>query len=115
MIGLDVRLNGHPVCLASVGEAGALTAVVSSVVSSGEDTSSGKSEHISLHVGGRAGRHTYTWNTDHGLKVGDVVEVRIVNIESADDAIKAASAKADPEGIPGWFDEARAKHRKGGG
>jgi hypothetical protein len=115
VIGLDLRLNGDPLCLASVDEPGALTTVISAVAPAHSDASTREAKYVNLHVGGRSGRHTYTWTTDQELKVGDVVEVRIVELESADDSIKAARVESDPEGIPGWFDDARAKHKKTGG
>jgi len=111
MIGFEVHVNGQPVCLASVGDAGVLSAIVNWVVS--EQPSPEEREPLTLHVGGLAGVHHYTWIPMQVLNVGDVVEIKIVEVESANESLKAAQVKSVPEGKAGWFDEAREKYRKG--
>jgi hypothetical protein len=113
MIGLEVQLNGQPACIATVGEEGVLTAMVTRVARSGDQASPGEGRGVTLHVSGLVGPRRYTWIPFQELKAGDVVEVKVVDMESADEAIKAAHVEMAPEGKPGWFDEARARLRKG--
>jgi hypothetical protein len=111
MIGFDVQVNGESVCLAAIGEKGILSAMVTWVVPSGPQAPS-PDERLTLHVGGGAGPRTYTWIPFQKLNVGDVVQVKIVEVDSSDEAIKHAQVDTAPEGTTGWFDEARAKYRK---
>jgi hypothetical protein len=113
MIGLEVHLNGQPVCLAAVGDDGVLTAMVTWVAQPADQPSLIERKPLTLHVGGLAGRRNYTWIPFQELKVGDVVEVKIVGVESADEAIAAAHVDTTPTGTAGWFDEARERLRKG--
>jgi hypothetical protein len=112
MIAFDVDLNGQEVCQAAVGENGVLSAIVNWVVRSNEQAAHAAGGEISLHVGGLAGPQHYTWIPFQQLKVGDVVCIRIVEVDSADDAIRRAHVKTAPDGQPGWFDQERARLRK---
>ena len=111
MIAFDVKLNGQEVCLAAVGDNGVLSAIVNWVVRLNEQAAPAAGE-ISLHVGGLAGPQHYTWIPFQQLTVGDVVSIRIVEVNSADDALMRAHVETAPDGKLGWFDQERARLRK---
>lgn len=78
MNAFDVRLNGKRLCVAGIGEDGVMTATIDHVIGRGHD-------ELSIRVGGLfspAEEHV-TWKR-LSLKVGDRVEVRIVESEAID-------------------------------
>jgi hypothetical protein len=75
MIGDEVFLNGKRFCLAGVGDTGVLSAILTWVNS--------RSIGHDLHVGGLANSEHLDWGK-HELHVGDIVEVRVLNVATVD-------------------------------
>jgi hypothetical protein len=75
MIGFEVTLNGHRLCTAGAGDQGVLSAIVSSVA---------KRKELSLEIGGLVDDANLAWSTPETLAVGDVVIVRVVEVEHPD-------------------------------
>jgi hypothetical protein len=75
VIGFEVTLNGHRLCTAGAGDRGVLSAIVSSVA---------KRKELSLEVGGLVDDANLVWSVPETLAVGDVVMIRVVEIDHPD-------------------------------
>ncbi len=98
MHAFGVYLNGKKLCVAGVGEDGVLTAIVDWVSKRGRPD-------MSLHVGGLFGsmkEHVH-WVTRKPLRVGDRVQIRVMESRSVDKPSKRY--KTDPA------EELRSKKR----
>ena len=82
MLCFDVRLNGQRIALAGVGEDGVLNAIVGWVCQ--ERRPADEPCTLELSVGGLDHEAHLHWVEDHPLKVGDRVEVVIVEAEQPD-------------------------------
>jgi len=82
MLCFDVRVNGKRVTLAGVGEDGVLNAIVGWVCQ--ERRSPGEPCTLDLSVGGLDERAHLRWVEDRPLKVGDQVEIAIVEADAPD-------------------------------
>jgi hypothetical protein len=75
MIGFEVTLNGHRLCLAGAGDQGVLSVTVSSV---------GKRKELSLDIGGLVDDANLGWDTPESLAIGDEVLIRVVDVDRPD-------------------------------
>ena len=87
MIAFEVHLNGKKICTAGVGDFGVLT---TSLAWRGPQPyqKSGPSvaEYLRLDVGGLVGSGEHLRWLDRKLKRGDVVSIKVVEVDSADKA-----------------------------
>lgn len=87
MIAFRVHLNGKKICTAGVGDFGVLT---TSLAWRGSQPyrKSGQSvaEYLRLDVGGLAGSGERLRWLDRKLRPGDVVSIKVVQVDSADQA-----------------------------
>ncbi len=85
MIAFDVYLNDQKLCRAGIGDRGVLSAIVAWAATT---MSTGlRNEDLSLNIGGLItpkGEHV-SWINQKSLAVGDKIEVRIVEADSADE------------------------------
>ncbi|HVI08974.1 MAG TPA: hypothetical protein VND65_11860 [Candidatus Binatia bacterium] len=89
MRAFEVYVNDRKICLAGIGEAGVLSAIVNWVAgSSGEDlflSVSGLINPASEHV---------SWVQQKPFAVGDEMKVRVVEVESVDEPRRSTSEEA---------------------
>ena len=89
MICYEVRLNGGEIIVAGGADVSVLTAILTSVPAHSE---------LDLSVGGlgggSAGQEHLRW-IEQSLRVGDVVEIRVVDVQAAD--APAHRIKDDPD------------------
>src|SRR4051812_39093346 len=95
MIAFEVRLNGKRVCIAGADDLMVLTANVAAVGQLGRKTAPVRPNdgyHINYSVGGLTSRgdpdkdvHAW-WKSAASLKVGDVIEIKILKTEKVDRA-----------------------------
>lgn len=88
MIAFEVWLNGKKLCLASVGDAGVLTQILSwsQREPKADSNEKPKPEKTGLHVGGLARGEYMDWlERTFSVTVGDEVTVKIVEVEQADE------------------------------
>jgi hypothetical protein len=88
MIAFEVSLNGKRVCLAGIGDDGVLGASVTAILPPEEVPTP-----IWFNVGGLANDEHVTWveSSSHprkALEVGDLVQIRIIESETADEPIR---------------------------
>ncbi len=82
MIAFEVFVNERRVCVASVGDAGVLSAILSFCRSAGREPGN---NDLFLSVGGLANNEHVHWtNPFEYLGVGDSVRIRVVNVEEVD-------------------------------
>src|SRR5690606_16046675 len=103
MITLEVSLNGKRVCTAGTEDLGVLSAHVTAVGILGQKTKPLRSDEtgaeIHYSVGGLTSRHDpqkdvhLRWKSVAPLRVGDVLQVRIIEREKADRATSRQKAK----------------------
>jgi hypothetical protein len=103
MIALEIKLNGKRICVAGAEDLGVLTAQISAVGKLGKKTVSARSGEttsaIFYSVGGltslaEAKNDVHLrWKSVAPLKIGDVVEVRILETEKVDRAPSRTRAK----------------------
>jgi hypothetical protein len=103
MIALEVSLNGKHVCIAGAEDLGVLNACVSTVGKLGKKTTPARPDEgvadLFYSVGGLTSRrHPDTdvhvnWKSVAALKIGDTIEVRIVETDSVDRARSRHKAK----------------------
>ena len=103
MIALEVRKNGKRVCIAGADDLAVLTASVTAVGKLGKKTVPARPDEttgeIHYFVGGLTGRPDRNkdvhlrWQSAAALKVGDVVEVRILETQKVDRAKSRIKAK----------------------
>lgn len=83
MIAYEVYVNGEKVCVASVGESGVLTAILSWVGSRG----SAKNDLLDLRIGGLVHADHVRWLSETTtISVGDEVTIRVVEITALSEA-----------------------------
>ena len=103
MIALEVKLNGRRVCIAGADDLAVLTAHVTACGKLGKKTVPARPDdttgEIHYSVGGLTARPDpdkdvhMRWNSVAPLKVGDVIEVRILQTEIVDRATSRTKAK----------------------
>jgi hypothetical protein len=103
MIALEVRKNGKPVCVAGADDLAVLNTIVSAVGKLGKKTVPARPDEttteIHYSVGGLTSRADpdkdvhVRWKTVTPLKVGDVIEVRILETEKVDRATSRIKAR----------------------
>jgi hypothetical protein len=110
MIGLKVSLNGKRVCVAGADDLAVLNAIISASGKLGSKTVPARPDDTSemfYSVGGLTARPNPTkdvhlrWKSVSPLRVGDVIEVEIVETDNPDrpkSSIKAKPRNANPEG-----------------
>ena len=76
MVGYEVFLNGKRLCLAGVGDTGVLCTGLTWVHTN-------ENSGHNVRVGGLADREHLDW-VDHELHVGDIVEVRVLEVATVD-------------------------------
>lgn len=116
MIALEVGLNGKRVCIAGAEDLAVLTASVAAVGKLGKKTVAARpndtSGDIHYSVGGLTARPNpdkdvhVRWKSVAPLRVGDVLQVRILETDKADRAISRQKAKRRSGG------RARARQRR---
>jgi hypothetical protein len=91
MRALEVYLNGKKLCIAGVGNKGVVTANVNCILRGGAK------DEISLDTGGlnSAGEEHLRWH-DRKLRVGDKVEVRIIEAAKCDEPMSRKPMKVSP-------------------
>ena len=82
MRAFEVSVNGERLCLAGIGDDGVLTTIVNWLARPGDGS-------LHLEVGGLISptKEHVTWVRQKPLSVGDNVQVKIVEIEAADNPI----------------------------
>jgi hypothetical protein len=103
MIALEVRKNGKQVCVAGADDLAVLTTCVSAVGKLGKKTVPARPDEttgeIHYHVGGLTSRPDpdkdvhLKWKSVAPLKIGDVIEIRILETEKVDRASSRTKAK----------------------
>ena len=103
MIAFEVSLNGKRVCTAGADDLGVLSAIISACGKLGKKTVPARPDETSgdVHysVGGLTSRRDpkkdvhVRWKSVAPLKIGDVVEVRVVETEEVDHAKSRTRAK----------------------
>jgi hypothetical protein len=76
MRGMEVRLNGHKLCTAGIGSDAVLNTIVDIVGRK-------RGYEMTLRVGGLENDEFVIWS-QRGLRVGDEINIRIVETESID-------------------------------
>jgi hypothetical protein len=120
MIGLEVHLNGRRLCVAGADDLAVLSAGLTVAGPLGAKTARNRRSAENsradapiprLHVGGLTGRGDadsdvhLRWCRDAAVSIGDVVELRLVNIEAAE------ADAPDPDATPHEESERRAFER----
>jgi hypothetical protein len=79
MRAFEVSLNSKKLCLAGIGDDGVLSAIVNWVPRKGKGD-------LFLQVGGLAGSSDehVSWENQRPLRIGDTIEVKIIDAESVD-------------------------------
>lgn len=103
MIAFEVKLNGKRVCIAGADDLGVLTTDVTAVGKLGQKTVPARPDdttgEIHYSIGGLTSRPDpdkdvhVRWKSVAPLKVGDVIEVRILETEKVDRAESRSKAK----------------------
>ena len=102
MIALEVKLNGKRVCIAGADDLGVLTTSVSAVGKLGKKSVPYRPDEkadIHFHVGGLTSRRNtekdvhLKWKSVAPLKIGDIIQVRILETEKVDRAKSRTKAK----------------------
>jgi hypothetical protein len=103
MIALEVKLNGKRVCIAGADDLAVLTAHVTACGKLGKKTVPARPDdttgEIHYSVGGLTARPDperdvhVRWRSVAPLKVGDIIEVRILETEKVDRATSRTKAK----------------------
>ncbi|SRR5258705_12140176 len=104
MIALEVTLNGKRVCVAGAEDLAVLNAIISAGGKLGKKTVPPRHEnprwhHIDYSVGGLTARPKpandvhVRWKSVAPLKVGDVIQVRILETKKVDRAVSRTKAK----------------------
>lgn len=80
MRAFEINVNGQKRCLAGVGTAGVMTAIVTLAAGKGPI-------ELHLHVGGlkSPSKETVTWISNDPLHVGDKVEIKLLEVPSVDE------------------------------
>jgi hypothetical protein len=81
MIALEVTVNAEKSLTAGVGDDGVVTTIVTWVGGGPRGTK------IDLHIGGLGNHENLLW-ANRDLQVGDVVQVRVVDVETPDEPFK---------------------------
>lgn len=99
MIALRVKLNDKELCLAGTEDLAVLHAIVNAVGILGSETKKVRkgAPDLFLSVGGLTGRESgvdyhLNWVDFHELKIGDKIEVELVEISKADKPSKKSKA-----------------------
>ncbi|MGC3988584.1 MAG: hypothetical protein QM796_02645 [Chthoniobacteraceae bacterium] len=103
MIAFEVSLNGKRVCIAGADDLGVLSTIISACGKLGKKTVPARpdvtSGDVHYSVGGLTSRRDsktdvhVRWKSVEPLKIGDVVQVRVVETEKVDRAKSRARAK----------------------
>ena len=117
VLAIEVHLNGDKVTVAGAKELSVLTAAVAAV-----RLKAGAAPEIHLQVGGITSREHLDWITKKGLKPGDSVTFRVLEVEEADPPVQSlrvpssqelrAVAAAEGRGERGLTARSRATRRK---
>jgi hypothetical protein len=87
MIAFEVQLNGKKICTAGVGKSGVLTTSLAWRGSQPyQKGGPSVAEYLRLDVGGLAGSGEHLRWLDRKLKRGDVVSLKVVEVDSVDKA-----------------------------
>ncbi len=80
MRAFEIKVNGQKRCLAGVGDAGVLTAIVGFAAGK-------KAKELHLYVGGLTSpsKETVSWIKNDPLHVGDEVEIKLLEVPSVDE------------------------------
>jgi len=117
MIALEVRLNGKRVCIAGAEDLSVLNTVVSAAGRLGKKTVPARPDEtadIFYSVGGLTSRPDpgtdvhVNWRSVAPLRIGDTIEVRILETDSADRANSRRKAKPR-NGEPGGSRQRRVR------
>jgi hypothetical protein len=110
MIAFEVSLNGKRVCIAGAEDLGVLNAIVSACGRLGKKTAPARPDEthdIFYSVGGLTSRRDpkknvhLDWKSIAPLRVGDTVQVRVIETQKADRAksrTKTKPRRANPKG-----------------
>jgi hypothetical protein len=102
MIALEIRLNGKRVCIAGAEDLAVLTANVTASGRLGKKTvpaRPGESRDVFYHVGGLTARTDpkkdvhLRWKSIAPLKIGDVIQVKILETQNVDPPTSRTSAR----------------------
>jgi hypothetical protein len=103
MIALEVRKNGKRICVAGADDLAVLTASVTAVGKLGKKTVSARPDETTSQIGYSVGGLTsrpnpdkdvhLRWKSVAPLKVGDILEVRILETEKVDRATSRLKAR----------------------
>lgn len=103
MIAYEVRINGKKICVAGAGDLSVLTAGVTAVGKLGPRTKPPRPDDVTndihLRVGGLTGRADEArdvhldWTSFRELSVGDVVQIKVVDVAKADRPKSRRAAK----------------------
>ena len=103
MIALEVRLNGRRVCIAGADDLGVLSAHVTASGKLGKKTVPARPDEttgeIHYFVGGLTSRPDpdkdvhLRWKSVAPLKIGDIIEIRMLETEKVDRATSRTKAK----------------------
>src|SRR5437867_3068660 len=111
MIALEIKLNGKLVCIAGADDLAVLSAHVTACGTLGKKTVPARpdetSREIHYSVGGLTGRSDpkkdvqVSWQSITPLRVGDIIEVRILETEKVDRAKSRTKAKRERGSMAG--------------
>jgi len=103
VIALEVTLNGKRVCVAGAEDLAVLSTIVSAVGKLGKKTVPPRRDDSSYHIGYSVGGLTarpepandvhVRWKSVAPLKVGDVIQVRVLETKKVDRAVSRTKAK----------------------
>ena len=103
MIAYEVRINGRKICVAGAGDLSVLTAGVTAVGKLGPRTKPPRPDDVTndihLRVGGLTGRADASrdvhldWTSFRELSVGDVVQIKVLDVAKADRPRSRSPAK----------------------
>ncbi len=118
MIALEVSVNGHRLCVAGAEDLHVLNAAFSIGGKLGPHTPTSRPSeqepNPTFHIGGvtspadRKGEHVRWAQETTYLAIGDVVDLRFVRVERADDAASRPASQEDIERLS--FEMAKAKY-----
>jgi hypothetical protein len=106
MIAFEVTLNGKRVCVAGTDDLSVLSTIISASGKLGSKTvpprATDTTRHIEYSIGGLTSRPDakkdvhLTWKSLAPLKVGDLIEVKVVETTKVDRAVSRAKARKIP-------------------
>lgn len=99
MIAFEICLNGEKICVAGIGSHGVLSQTLTwhqrePKTDSGEKSQSPKPH---FHIGGLVNQEHVDWISLQAVNVGDELNIKIVEVESADEPVHRERAESDEE------------------